>query len=389
MIRKNAKSKREFDFLFVLPFLYPDNVGYVNKHAAFLAGELSKLGYSTSVLILPEAAKMIARAKLDKSVISVRKFLLAFAYYSLFNSSIYYRFFRYVYSHVANNPFDFTMFLGTKIIYNDIPSLNDAKRIVFNTWEAAYFLSNKVSPDKCFYIVYHNHENDFPPLAKLINDTYNAGFNLIATTEPIRQKFSLNPMCKMFPAIDPKKLNQESDPERKIRNTILIQLSKDKIKGANYAIDAIQQLLDRNQNLLIYSFGNYDAPTKMNERWSHFNNISDGDLKQLYGKCEIYVSPAVEAGIPGSAVEAMINGCATITTDVSGARELVEPGVNGIIIPPGDSYAIVFSVENLLSHVEIIKLLGRNGKMIKYKFSIENMTKTFLGAVDFYEGEKE
>lgn len=127
----------------------------------------------------------------------------------------------------------------------------------------------------------------------------------------------------------------------------------------------------------------------MNERWSHFNNISDGDLKQLYGKCEIYVSPAVEAGIPGSAVEAMINGCATITTDVSGARELVEPGVNGIIIPPRDSYAIVSSVENLLSHAEIIKLLRKNGKMIKNRFSIENMIRTFLGAVDFYEGEKE
>jgi glycosyltransferase involved in cell wall biosynthesis len=74
---------------------------------------------------------------------------------------------------------------------------------------------------------------------------------------------------------------------------------------------------------------------------------------------------------------------------VSGARELVEPGVNGIISPPRDSYAIVSSVENLLSHAEIIKLLRKNGKMIKNRFSIENMIRTFLGAVDFYEGEKE
>ena len=388
MMRKNEKNERKYDFLFVLPYLYPDNVGYVNKHVVFLADELSHLGYNTAVLILPAAAKTIARAKLNKGIISRRKFLLAFAYYSLFNSSFYYRFFRMVYSHIAKNSLDFTMFSGIKLMYNDITLLNDAERIVFNTWEVAHFLSNKVSPNKCFYIVYHNHENDFPPLAKLIKDTYNSGFNMIATTEPMRQKFSLDTKCKMFPAIDPRKLNQESDPEKKIRNTLLIQLSKDKIKGASYAIDSIKHLLDRNPNLLIYTFGNYDLPSEMNERWKHFKNISDSELKHLYEKCEIYVSPAVEAGIPGSAAEAMINGCATITTDVSGAKELVESGINGIVIPPRDIYAIISSVENLISHEEIIRLLGRNGKMIKYKFSIENMTKTFLGAVDFYEGKK-
>ena len=388
MIMKQVRSEHELDFLFILPYINPDNAGYVIKHIAFLASELSRLGYNVSVLILPKAAKNIARAKLDNGVISIRRFLLAWIYYSLFNSSIFHRVFRYLYSLVAENPFDFTIFSGVNLLYNDVSSLNNAKRIVFNTWEVAYFLANKVSKQRCFYIVYHNHENDVPQLAKLIKDTYNSGFNLIATTEPIRERFSLDPECKISPAIDPRKLAQESGPERKIHNTLLIQLSRDKIKGAEYAVEAIRQLLKRNQNLMIYSFGDYDMPSELNERWQHFRNISDQDLINLYEKCEIFVSPAVEAGVPGSAVEAMINGCATITTDVSGARELVKPGVNGLIIPTRDSYAIVSSVENLLSNVETVKLLGRNGRMIKHQFSIENMAKTFLRAVDYYENRK-
>ena len=388
MARESTEVNSGFDFLFVLPYLNPDNSGYVHKHAAFISSELSHLGYSVSVLILPKAAKEIARAKLNKGIISIRRFLLASSYYSLFNSSLYHRLFRNFYSHVAKNPFDFTIFSGVRILYNDISALRNAKRIVFNTWEIAHFLSNKVPSEKCFYIVYHNHENDFPPLAKLIKGTYTSGFNLIATTEPIIKKFCLNPRCRMAPAIDPRKLNQHSDPERKIHNTILIQLSKDKIKGADYAVDAIRQLLERNNNILIYTFGDYDKPSESSNRWHHFKNISDVDLKHLYEKCEIYVSPAVEAGVPGSAAEAMINGCATITTDVSGARDLVDPGVNGIIIPPGDTQAIISSVESLFSHVEILKVLGKNGEGVKHKFSIENMTRTFLGAVDFYESNK-
>jgi glycosyltransferase involved in cell wall biosynthesis len=183
-------------------------------------------------------------------------------------------------------------------------------------------------------------------------------------------------------------LAQGSDPERKVHNTLLIQLSRDKIKGAKYAVEAISQLLARNRNLTIYTFGDYDIPLGLNERWQHFRNISDQYLRHLYEKCEIFVSPVVEAGVPGSAVEAMINGCATITTDVSGARELVNPGVNGLIIPPRDSYSIVSSVESLLSNVETVKLLARNGRMIKYQFSTENMAKTFLRAVDYYENRK-
>lgn len=388
MIMKQARNEHELDFLFILPYVYPDNVGYVIKHIAFLASELSRLGYSVSVLILPNAAKDIARAKLDNGVISFRRFLLSWIYYSLFNSSIFYRVFRYLYSLVAENPFDFTIFSGVNLLYNDVSSLNNAKRIVFNTWEVAYFLANKVSKQRCFYIVYHNHENDVPQLAKLIKDTYNSGFNLIATTEPIRERFSLDPTCKVSPAIDPRKLAQGSDPERKVHNTLLIQLSRDKIKGAKYAVEAISQLLARNRNLTIYTFGDYDIPLGLNERWQHFRNISDQYLRHLYEKCEIFVSPVVEAGVPGSAVEAMINGCATITTDVSGARELVNPGVNGLIIPPRDSYSIVSSVESLLSNVETVKLLARNGRMIKYQFSTENMAKTFLRTVDYYEKRK-
>lgn len=388
MTQMDVTIESKYDFLFAVSHLYPNNVGYVSKHIAFLAYELTQLGYKTAILFVPDAAKLISKTKFEKNIISKRKYLINWAYYSIFNNSFYYNLFYYIYSRLSRNPIDFKIFSKIKLIYNDITSLNETKRVIFNTWEVAHFYSRRFSPNKAFYIVYHNHEHDFPELSNLIQDSYNSGFNIIATTEPVRLRFSLDVKCKMIPAIDPHKINQQPRLENKVHNTLLIQLSKDKIKGADYAILAIQNLLEQNKDILIYTFGDYDFPQEVSERWLHFKNVGDSDLKKLYEKCEIYLSPVVEGGIPGSAAEAMLNGCATITTDVSGAKELIEPGVNGIIIPSKDSYAILTSVQNLISQEEKIKSLGTNAMLIKNRFSIENMTKTFIEAVHFYEQKK-
>ncbi len=72
-------------------------------------------------------------------------------------------------------------------------------------------------------------------------------------------------------------------------------------------------------------------------------------LRQLYAQADIFVFPTQADCLPNAVSEAMAAGLPVITTDVGALREQVEPGVNGLIIPPADTSALVNAVLTLKS----------------------------------------
>lgn len=76
----------------------------------------------------------------------------------------------------------------------------------------------------------------------------------------------------------------------------------------------------------------------------------DGDrLVWLYQYCDTFVLPSLSEGKPSVINEAMASGCAVIASEISGIPEQVDHGVNGYLVPPGDSGAIAGRLELLLS----------------------------------------
>ena len=54
-------------------------------------------------------------------------------------------------------------------------------------------------------------------------------------------------------------------------------------------------------------------------------------------------------GIPNVLTEAMASGLAVVSTRVSGIPELVDDGVNGLLVQPRDAQALAAAVEQLLA----------------------------------------
>lgn len=63
------------------------------------------------------------------------------------------------------------------------------------------------------------------------------------------------------------------------------------------------------------------------------------DMPALLGSCHVVAYPTYHEGLPKTLLEAASCGRPIVTTDVPGAREVVQDGQNGLLVPPKDPIA--------------------------------------------------
>jgi glycosyltransferase involved in cell wall biosynthesis len=67
-------------------------------------------------------------------------------------------------------------------------------------------------------------------------------------------------------------------------------------------------------------------------------------------------------GLPRSLLEALACGKAILTTDLPGCRDCVEPGRNGIVVPPRDVAALAAAMAHLAAEPELVRSMGRRSR---------------------------
>ncbi len=73
-----------------------------------------------------------------------------------------------------------------------------------------------------------------------------------------------------------------------------------------------------------------------------------------------------------SILEAMFFGCPSVSTSVGGIPEVVEDGVNGLLVPFGNANSLATAVQKLIQDTDLRKTLGQNArKTAQTKFSSE------------------
>jgi hypothetical protein len=68
------------------------------------------------------------------------------------------------------------------------------------------------------------------------------------------------------------------------------------------------------------------------------------ELWAFFRRAQVFVSPSAHDGTPNSLLEAMACGCFPIAGDIESLREWIAPGVNGMLIPPGDPQALADAI---------------------------------------------
>jgi glycosyltransferase involved in cell wall biosynthesis len=84
-------------------------------------------------------------------------------------------------------------------------------------------------------------------------------------------------------------------------------------------------------------------------------------VKYLQG-ADAYVQPSRLEGLANATMEAMAAGLPVISTDTCGQRELIQNGVNGWLIPPGDPAALHRALDELAGDPELAQRFGMEAR---------------------------
>jgi glycosyltransferase involved in cell wall biosynthesis len=86
------------------------------------------------------------------------------------------------------------------------------------------------------------------------------------------------------------------------------------------------------------------------------------DVVRLYRGMDLYVLASHREGFPRSAMEAAAMGLPIVATDVRGCRQVVEPGVTGLLVPPRDPRALADAIAELAVDPERRCRMGAAGR---------------------------
>src|SRR5579871_3354554 len=104
------------------------------------------------------------------------------------------------------------------------------------------------------------------------------------------------------------------------------------------------------------------------ESWKQRKGISVlghiSDIEDVWKAAHIAVLPSRREGMPLSLLEAAACGRPLVATDVPGCRELVRPGVNGLLAPADDAEALAEALERLAGDPQRRQNYGRAARTI-------------------------
>ncbi|RJQ29809.1 MAG: glycosyltransferase family 1 protein [Peptococcaceae bacterium] len=86
------------------------------------------------------------------------------------------------------------------------------------------------------------------------------------------------------------------------------------------------------------------------------------DIPDLLAVTDIYVLPSYREGLPRSLIEAQAMGIPCVATAVRGSAEVVEDGVTGLIVPPGNPVAMAEALGRLLNDPSLRLAMGQAGR---------------------------
>lgn len=99
---------------------------------------------------------------------------------------------------------------------------------------------------------------------------------------------------------------------------------------------------------------------------------SDHVVEEM-NKSSLFVMSSDYEGMSNALLEAVCVGLPVISTDVSGAKDLITEGVNGYIVPVGNERALTLALSSMLSSPEKMDEMGRQSKALAPRFREEQI----------------
>jgi glycosyltransferase involved in cell wall biosynthesis len=136
-------------------------------------------------------------------------------------------------------------------------------------------------------------------------------------------------------------------------------------KGHPVLLDAMRDLMDRGTTLKLICLGEGEEQADVRRLC---NALGLAEHVRIEGyqphvapwlqAADINVLPTYYEGLPLTVLEAMASGLPTVASNVGGIPEMVEDGISGCLVPPGDPRKLADALSALISQPELRKRMG-------------------------------
>ena len=188
--------------------------------------------------------------------------------------------------------------------------------------------------------------------------------------------------------------------EHEFKNRILFVGRISEQKGITYLIDALSMIKEPFEMVFVgpmssgfrfddYSY--YNSVMKRIEKYGLENKVKflgtvDEKIKiKEYQKADIFVLPSIGEGMSLVMLEAMASGLPVVVSDVSGVRDAIEDGKEGLIVKKQKPSEIADRLEYLLANSEITRKMGANARKKAIEFSWEKVAKKTINVYLNYQ----
>ena len=103
------------------------------------------------------------------------------------------------------------------------------------------------------------------------------------------------------------------------------------------------------------------------------------EVERYYRAADAFVLPSAVEGMSNALLEAMAQGLPCIGTRISGSEELIEHGVNGLLVPRDDPSALSAALREILNDATLRRKLGRAARQtVEKSYTIESVAQCYL-----------
>ena len=268
-----------------------------------------------------------------------------------------------------------------------VPRINnrfvpDADAIVATAWPTAHSIS-RLSPRKgakCYIVQHREIDSGLP---EDVDATYRLPLFRIAgseyTARLLREEVGVEAEAVVRNGIDVSFWSRGSLP-RPARSGVLMPHAPGERKGARDGFAAFERVRREIPTSRLRCFGRRrteDLP----EFVDYVENPDDDALRRLYAEAAVLLFPSRYEGYGLPPLEAMAGGCAVVSTRVGAVPEIIEDGVNGLLVPPEDVEGMAGAMLRLLRHADLRARMGEEGRARACGFDVSVAARQFEQAL--------
>lgn len=102
------------------------------------------------------------------------------------------------------------------------------------------------------------------------------------------------------------------------------------------------------------------------------------DIHEQIADAACFVLSSNVEGMPNALLEAMMMGLPCISTDCTGAKEVIRDGWNGLLVKVGDEAGLRDALEKMTASPEFAGMCGKNAKITAQDFSLETVIEQWI-----------